>query len=94
MRCARRLSAIVMTALCCTAVPSPAGERASRLVAAPHEAAQAPYPGNGTPIEPPRADVRSPADHAHQSQASRAHAERDKTFAWLLLLLKDRRGAR
>ena len=92
MRTARRLSAILVTTLFAV-LASPAGDDARTRVAAAHDEAAPPSPRDGVSIEP-RAQVRSPWAHGYHSQASRDHAERDKTFAWLLLLLREHRGAR
>jgi len=51
------------------------------------------HPLDGPPIEP-RAQVRSRQARAHPARAGRDHAQRDRTIAWLLLLLKEQRGAR
>jgi hypothetical protein len=93
MQTAGRLLAIVVTALVIAAVPAPAGERTNPRVAAPYEGARVSPPRDGASIEP-RGRVPAPPTHALQSQASQHHAERDKRLAWLLLLLKEQKGAR
>ena len=87
MRTVGKLSIIALTVII-AATALAAGERATALnapaaPAAPHETAVSPV----APIFPPWPDPNPSAAEPNQ-------AERQKTFAWLLLLLKEQRAAR
>jgi hypothetical protein len=82
-----RLSIIALTVIIAAAALA-AGERAIALNApAASVAARETSVTAAAPLFPPWPDPE-------QSAAEPSQAERQKTFAWLLLLLKDHRGAR
>jgi len=90
MRTARQLSIIALTILF-AAVALVAGERAIAVVIAPNS-------GNAAPLSPRETSiVTQPAPSSPWPAPTRRdpeRAEHEKTFAWLLLLLKEHRGAR
>jgi hypothetical protein len=92
MRTVGRLSVIALIVLL-AAVALAAGERATALVNALPSVAV-------TPIAPREASIStrsllaSPWQDPDRSAAEPEKAERDKTLAWLLLLLKEQRSAR
>ena len=92
MRTTRRLSLIALSLLL-AAVALAAGERATALVIAPHDTAPAPLALHEIAVAPP-ARLTSPRAAAAPAPSRLDQAEREKTFAWLLLLLKEQRGAR
>jgi len=91
MRNLRRLSIIVLTVLF-AAVGLAAGERATALVR--------PSPSEAAPLAPRATSITtrtllySPWLDPDRSSDEPGQAERAKTFAWLLLLLKEQRSAR
>jgi hypothetical protein len=90
MRTARQLSIVALTILF-AAVALVAGERAIAVVIAPNS-------GNAAPLSPRETSiVTQPAPSSPWPAPTRRdpeRAEHEKTFAWLLLLLKEHRGAR
>lgn len=90
MRTARQLSIIALTILF-AAVALVAGERAIAVVIAPNS-------GNAAPLSPRETSiVTQPAPSSPWPAPTRRdpeRAEHEKTFAWLLLFLKEHRGAR
>jgi hypothetical protein len=83
-----RLSTIALTVIIAAAA----------LVAGGRAVTLAPESGAAAPVAPresvsPRVPPSAPRRDADQHSAS-DQAERQKTFAWLLLLLKEHRGAR
>ena len=92
MRTARRLSIIALTVLF-AAVALAAGERATALVVAPYSGDAALLSPGGTSSFT-QAPLASPWPSPAQSPAGPEQAEREKTFAWLILLLKNHSGAR
>jgi hypothetical protein len=91
MRSLRRLSIIALTVLF-AAVGLAAGERATVLVRPPLSEA-APLTPRETSITT-RSLMSSPWLDPDRSSDEPGQAERAKTFAWLLLLLKEQRSAR
>ena len=87
MRTVGRLSIIALTVIIAAAAVA-AGER---VIALNSPAAPAALPETAVS---PRAPLSSPRLAPEQSAAEPDQAERQKTFAWLLLLLKEHRGAR
>ena len=94
MSAARRLSIIALTVLF-AAVALHAEERATALVTTPQVggARVAPPPPRET-APSPRALLKSPWRVADETLSGSQHGEREKTLAWLLLLLKEQQGAR
>ena len=90
MRTARQLSIVALTILF-AAVALVAGERAIAVVIAPNS-------GNAASLSPRETSiVTQPAPSSPWPAHTRRdpeRAEHEKTFAWLLLLLKEHRGAR
>ena len=84
MRTVGRLSIIALTVIIAAAALA-AGERAN--------APAAPVAVRETSVSP-AATLFPPWPDPEQSAAEPNPAERQKTFAWLLLLLKEHRGAR
>ena len=84
MRTVGRLSIIALTVIIAAAALT-AGERAIAL--------NAPVAPRETSVSPAAA-LFPPWPEAEQAAAEPDQAERQKTFAWLLLLLKEHRGAR
>ena len=91
MRTARQLSIVALTILF-AAVALVAGERAIAVVIAPNSGNAAPLSPRETSIVPQPA-LSSPWP-APTNRRGPERAEHEKTFAWLLLLLKEHRGAR
>jgi hypothetical protein len=94
MSTARRLLIIALTVLF-AAVALPAGERAAALLTAPQVGSDDVAPP--APREtPPSTRVRltSPWRDSEETLSGPERAEREKTLAWLLLLLKEHRSAR
>jgi hypothetical protein len=87
MRTVGRLSIIALTVIIAAATLA-AGERAITL-----NGPAAPVAPRETSVSP-RTPLSSPWPDPDQSAAEPDQAEQRKTFAWLLLLLKDHRGAR
>jgi hypothetical protein len=92
MRTVGRLSLIALIVLF-VAVALAAGERATALVNAPPSVALTPNAPRETSIST-RTLLASPWQDPNKSVAEPEKAERDKTLAWLLLLLKEHRSAR
>ena len=91
MLTARRLSILALT-LGFAALALAAGERPS-LAAAPQAKAETPI-APGEPSAGEQLSLSSPWPRAHQAARAPEQAEREKTFAWLILLLKEQRSAR
>jgi len=91
MRTVGRLSIIALIVIIAAALA--AGERATALVNAPPSGAVTPIAPRETSIST-RSLLASPWQDSDKSSAEPDQAERQKTFAWLLLLLKEHRGAR
>jgi hypothetical protein len=87
MRSVGRLSIIALTVIIAAAALA-AGERAIAL-----NAPAAPTAPRETAVRPPAA-LPSPWPAPNQSASEPDQAARQKTFAWLLLLLKEQRAAR
>jgi len=92
MRTAGRLTIIALIVIIAAAALA-AGERATALVSAPPSGATTPIAPHETSIST-RTLLASPWQDAAESAAEPDKAERDKIFAWLLLLLKEHRSAR
>jgi hypothetical protein len=92
MRAALRLSILALTLLFVAVALAAETREITREVT--------PRAGRPTPLAPEETssdqDVRlsSPWSNVDRSISGRDKAEREKAFAWLLLLLKERRGAR
>jgi hypothetical protein len=94
MSTARRLSIIALTVLF-AAVGLHAGERATALVTAPQVGSTdvAPPPPRERPPST-RVRLKSPWGDPEETLSGPERLEREKTLAWLLLLLKEPRRAR
>ena len=92
MRTAGRLSIIALIVLF-AAVALAAGERATAFVSVPPRVAVTPIPLRESSIST-RSLLASPWQDPDKPAAEPDKAERDKTLAWLLLLLKEQRSAR
>ena len=91
MRTARRLSMLVLS-LAIVAVALAAGERPAPA-ATPQAKVAAPRASAETSVDEP-ISLSSPWPRTHQAAPGPQQAEREKTFAWLILLLKEHRNAR
>ena len=91
MLTARRLSILALT-LALAAVALAAVERPT-LAASPQAKAETPI-APGEPSADEQLSLSSPWPRVHQPARAPEQAEREKTFAWLILLLKDQRSAR
>jgi hypothetical protein len=91
MRTARRLSILVLS-LAIVAVVLAAGERPSRA-ATPQAKVAAPVAPAETSVGEP-ISLSSPWPHTKLSAPRPEQTEREKTFAWLILLLKEHRSTR
>ena len=91
MLTARRLSILALT-LALAAVALAAGERPT-LAASAQAKAETPI-APGEPSAGEQLSLSSPWPRGHQAAPAREQAEREKTFAWLILHLKEQRSAR
>jgi hypothetical protein len=92
MRSARRVSIIALMALF-AAVALAAGERATGRAIAPDDGAAAPVAVREVSVDR-QVPLPAPWADPDQSSSARDQGERNKTLAWLLLLLKEHRSVR